>query len=231
MYAHRLAIGLPRCNHVQLKRTAPNHCCSHAHPSMNSRTGNSLALVWLRNNLRLADNEALLVASKCNASQLLIYYALDPALLRPRTAVPGHLELISKLPTLGPYQCRRVVYCRTILIAHLLLLKPQLCTQHLLYSTINFQCLSSCLRNSFILDALRELLGQLKASHGVPLHFSIDAPADATRAIVAAALRGNQYRHVDFYHCSEATPEAAQHEVTSLSKCRWPGKAVLHVKR
>lgn len=106
MYSRRLASDHPGCHQLKLRHTAPILCCAHAHPSMKSRTGNSLALVWLRSTLRLADNEALLVASKSNASQLLVYYALDPALLRPLRAVPGDLEIISKIPTLGPLQCR-----------------------------------------------------------------------------------------------------------------------------
>ncbi len=68
-------------------------------------SGSSLALVWLRNSLRVADNEALLAASRSSATNLLIYYALDPSRLRPRAAAGAGLELVQQLPSLGPHQC------------------------------------------------------------------------------------------------------------------------------
>ena len=68
-------------------------------------SSSSLALVWLRNSLRVADNEALLAASRSSATNVLVYYALDPSRLRPRAAAGAGLELVQQLPSLGPHQC------------------------------------------------------------------------------------------------------------------------------
>ncbi|KXZ44058.1 hypothetical protein GPECTOR_74g672 [Gonium pectorale] len=68
-------------------------------PSTTSAT--SLGLWWLRRDLRLYDNEALLGATR-GSNALLPAYCFDPRDVRPRREAPEGLGV----PRLGPHRCR-----------------------------------------------------------------------------------------------------------------------------
>lgn len=64
----------------------------------------------------------------------------------------------------------------------------------------------------FLLEALQELREQLRDRYGAPLHFCLDTPAGAARAVATAALQAGGQSHVDLYHICEASPDSAEQE-------------------
>lgn len=62
----------------------------------------SVAILWLRHDLRIQDNTALLSACFASPQRLVPASFLDPKLLQARIDVP---ELTS-LPTMGPHRLR-----------------------------------------------------------------------------------------------------------------------------
>ena len=61
-----------------------------------------VAIVWLRNDLRLHDHEALLAACSSSVRFLVPLYTLSPDLLQPRKDFPE----LGGCPTVGPHKLR-----------------------------------------------------------------------------------------------------------------------------
>ncbi len=62
----------------------------------------SVAILWLRHDLRIQDNMSLMTACISSPHRLVPAFFLNPKLLQPRIDVP---ELTS-LPTMGPHRLR-----------------------------------------------------------------------------------------------------------------------------
>lgn len=60
------------------------------------------AIVWIRHDLRVHDNAALLSACSASPHKLVPAFFVDPKLLQARTDVAD----LGKLPTMGPHRLR-----------------------------------------------------------------------------------------------------------------------------
>ena len=66
------------------------------------QTRGPVAIVWLRNDLRLHDHQALLAACSSDAHSVVPLFCLSPDLLQPRTDFPQ----LAGVPTVGPHKLR-----------------------------------------------------------------------------------------------------------------------------
>ncbi len=77
--------------------------------------GHSAALVWFRNDLRMADHAPLLHAVKSSPSFLVPFHVIEKTQLQARRVPDDHLHHGIKLPRLGPHRCR---YALLLLFQH-----------------------------------------------------------------------------------------------------------------